>query len=177
MQILRLGETTAALIEIPFTTVSQANLQIRLNGTQLPNSSITVYSKRANVSAAVHCTQGAFVAVDDSNSVGVRGYQPASSEFVLGIQTFVFNGSNGGNVMEQREWPIMVIPDDMYAYVEGSVTKVQAMRVLLALLSGAPVNTSGSSVAYVDPTTGAKTRATITYDATGRLTVTFGDLS
>lgn len=176
MQIIKLGETTAAQIEIPFTTVSISNLQTRLTGAQLPNSSITVYIKKGGVGSAVAGGAGTFTTVDDTNAAGVRGYRPSTGELVQGISTFIFTGTNGGNTMEPREVPVMVINDDPYALVEGTVTPIQAMRLFMSMLAGAPVDTSGSSVIYKS-TDGTKTRATLTYDATGRVSVTLGDLS
>lgn len=110
MQIVRLGETTAALIEIPFTTVLASNLQSRILGSTLANGSITVKIKQAGVTTAVSGGAGTFTAVDDTNAPGVRGYRPASSELATGVQTFIFTGTN----MEPREIPVMVIPDDPY---------------------------------------------------------------
>ena len=110
MQIIRLSETTAALIEIPFTSVSSANLQTRLKSTDLANSGITVKIKKGGVGTAVSGGSGTFTACDDTNAPGVRGYQPASSELVVGISTFVFTGSG----MEPREVPVMVVNDDPF---------------------------------------------------------------
>lgn len=123
MQRIRLDDTTSALCEIPFTTVSNANLQTRLDGTALPNANITVKVKQGNVGTAVSGA-GSFVTVDNTNAPGVRGYRPSAGERVLGICTFVFTGTNGGNTMEPREVPVMFTADDPYgpAYFGAVVT-------------------------------------------------------
>jgi len=124
MQRIRLGETTAALIEIQFTSVLASNLQSRILGSTLANSGITVKIKKGGVGAAVSGGAGSFTTVDDTNAPGVRGYCPAVAELVLGVNTFVFTGTN----MEPREVPVMVIPEDPYepayfgAVVSGTLT-------------------------------------------------------
>jgi len=110
MQIIRLNETTAALIEIPFTSVLATNLQSRILGSTLANSGISVWIKKGGTQAAVAGGAGAFTATDDTNAPGVRGYRPAVAELVLGVSTFVFTGTN----MEPREVPVMVVNDDPY---------------------------------------------------------------
>ena len=121
MQIIRLNETTAALIEIPFTTVSITNLQTRLSGTTLPNANLLCYIKKAGVGVAVAGT-GTFVTVDDTNAVGIRGYQPSVADLALGVATYRFYDT--GALMEPREVPVMVVPSDPYkpAYYGACVT-------------------------------------------------------
>lgn len=111
MQHIRLGETTAALIGIQFTTVLTANLTSRVNGATLANAGITVKIKKGGVGAAVAGGAGSFTAVDDTNAPGVREYIPSSSELVLGVSTFIFTAAGG---VEPREIPVMVTPEDPY---------------------------------------------------------------
>lgn len=124
MQITRLSEVLAGLIEVQFTSVLASNLQSRISAATLANASITVYSKRANTATATHLTGGAWATCDDTNAPGVRGYQPAAADLVLGIQTLIFTGTN----MEPREVPIMVVNEDPYkpayygAAVAGTLT-------------------------------------------------------
>jgi hypothetical protein len=123
MQHIRLGETAAAQIEIPFTSVLASNLQSRILAATLANASIVVYVKKGNVGTAV-LGAGAFATCDDTHAPGVRGYQPLSSELVTGISTFIFTGTN----MEPREVPVMVTPADPYlpeyrgAVIAGTLT-------------------------------------------------------
>lgn len=123
MQLIRLSETTAGLIEVPFTSVLSSSLTSRISGATLPNSGITCYIKKGGVGAAVLGT-GTFTTVDDTHALGVRGYQPASGELPLGVSTLIFTGTN----MEPREVPVMVVNDDPYrpvyygALVAGTLT-------------------------------------------------------
>lgn len=121
MQTIRLGETSGALIEIPFTTVSITNLQTRLTSASVPNTNLRCYIKQANVGAAVLGT-GTFVTVDDTNAPGIRGYQPSSADLVTGVSTFRFYDT--GALMEPREVPVLVTPADPYhpAYYGACVT-------------------------------------------------------
>lgn len=122
MQIIRLNETTAALIEIPFTSVQAANLQNRITGAL----AITCKIKRAGVAGAV-AGAGTYTAVDDANAPGVRGYVPAVADLVLGINTFVFTAA----AMEPREVPVMVVAEDPFApsiygtAITGTLTATQ----------------------------------------------------
>ena len=53
MQVIRVGETSNVLIEIPFTSVLAANLQTRILAATLANASIVVKIKQSNVTTAV----------------------------------------------------------------------------------------------------------------------------
>lgn len=125
MQPIRIDETNAALIEVQFTTVSSANLQQRLKSTDLANTSITAYIKRAGVAAAVAGT-GTFTACDDTNAAGARGYAPSAADRVAGPALLIFK--DAGGVMEPREVPVMFVNADPYApayygsVVAGSLT-------------------------------------------------------
>lgn len=126
MQRIRLGELTSgssALIEIPFTSVLGTNLQHRMISTDIANSAIAVKVKQAGVTTAA-TGAGSFTAVDDTNAPGVRGYRPVAADVVLGINTFVFTGTN----MEPREVPVMVVNEDPFrpayygAVIAGTLT-------------------------------------------------------
>lgn len=113
MQRIRIGELTsgvASLIEIPFTSVLASNLQTRISGATLANASIVVKIKQGGVATAVTGT-GTFTATDDTNANGVRGYRPVAADVIVGINTFVFTGTN----MEPREVVVMVQNEDAYA--------------------------------------------------------------
>lgn len=60
---------------------------------------------------------------------------------------------------------------------EGSLTYGDIIRAMFSILAGKVTNYTTGTYAFRDPTTGAKTRVTFTTDATGRLTVVFGDLT
>lgn len=106
MQEIRLTEDTPALIEVPFTSVLDSDLQSRILAATLANTAISVYSKRAGIANAVALTSDGttWTACDDTNAPGVRGYLPKADELVLGVQTLIFTGTN----MEPREVPINV---------------------------------------------------------------------
>ncbi len=152
MQIIKLAETTAALIEIPFTTVLATNLQSRILAATLANSSITVKIKQANVTTAVTGGAGTFTACDDTGAPGVRGYKPSSGELALGVSTFIFTGAN----MEPREVPVMVVADSPYAAVtaiwtyvlEGARTPRGVLRRLDALIKGKATGLVGTTAAF-----------------------------
>lgn len=119
MQLIRLSETTAGLIEIPFTSVSSTNLQTRLTSGTLANAGITCYIKKGGIGAAVLGT-GTFTTVDDTNAPGVRGYKPSSGELPAGISTLIFTGTG----MEPREVTVMAVYVDPFrpAYYGTCVT-------------------------------------------------------
>lgn len=111
MQLIRISETTAGLIEVPFTTVSITNMQTRLNGATLPNTNLRCYIKQGGTGSAVLGT-GTFTTVDDTNAPGMRGYKPAAGEIIAGIQTLRFYDTGG--LMEPREVAVMGCYEDPY---------------------------------------------------------------
>jgi hypothetical protein len=139
MQIIKLTETTAAQIEVPFTSVLASNLQSRILGSTLANTSISVYAKRGGTGAAVALTSDGttWTATDDTNAPGVRGYKPKAAELVAGFQTLVFTGTN----MEPREVPIMVVTADPFDLATGAAQTTLASAVA-ALPSAATIATA-----------------------------------
>jgi hypothetical protein len=130
MQIIKLTETTAAQIEVPFTSVLASNLQSRILGSTLANTSISVYAKRGGTGAAVALTSDGttWTATDDTNAPGVRGYKPKTAELVAGFQTLVFTGTN----MEPREVPLMVVTADPFDPATGAAQTSLASAVSTA---------------------------------------------
>lgn len=113
---IRLGETNNNLRIVHVKTVAFANLTTPMLGTDIPNANITVYNNRpTNLQNAVQCTNGSFVATDDTSAKGCRKYIVSDLDLLLGPNLLIFNGANGDNLMYQFEKEIEAVYDDQFA--------------------------------------------------------------
>ncbi len=156
MLTIRMTETAAALIEIPFTTVLASNLQTRVLGATLANASIVVKIKQGGVTTVVAGGAGTFTPVDDTGAPGVRGYRPTVGERSLGVSTFVFTGTG----IEPREVTVRFVNEDPYRVSYFGVVGAGTSTTSMIFVDRTEVTTDQFKDDYITFHTGACKGAT-----------------
>lgn len=106
MQPIQLSSVDAAESAVHWTSVSDADLQVRLTGAI---TGLACRVVRPDATTAVGT--GTFVEPNSTLAPGVRVYRPSAADLAqVGANVLVFSGTG----METREVPIIIVPGDPY---------------------------------------------------------------
>lgn len=161
MQRIKQSESTAANKVVPFTAVSNTNLQTRLDASTL---TFTIRTIKADGSSSSGGGTGGIggsgvTQPDVTNAKGVCYYTPSAGDVnTLGAGVLVISAAG----METREIPFQVVADDLAVVhaTDAHVTDIQG-RIPAALVSGR-IDASVGAIANNAITTAAITDNAIT---------------